>query len=81
MNIMPSTQNVTNNNEASSSANDDLLDEWNELGEGSEDENEFNVEQNDNSPTDSCQQTLRRLCERTLSKLSQYFRDEVFTIC
>lgn len=54
MNIMPSTQNVTNNNEISSSTNADL-DEWNELGDGSEDENDFNLEKNDNSAgADSC---------------------------
>lgn len=48
-----------------------------------EDGDNIGVEDNQDSKeaSDSGEYTLRKICGRTIEKLSKYFRDEVYIIC
>lgn len=77
MNILPSTQNISNKSDMGSEL--ECMEE-----SGFEEDDELDKEcdsQEDNYNSDQGEYTLRKICGRSIEKLSRYFRDEVYLIC
>ena len=84
MNILPSTQNISNKSDIGSELEcmeENGIDDYDNNPNQLDLDNEGDSKDDHLNNNDQGEYTLRKICGRSLEKLSRYFRDEVYLIC